>query len=126
MMPLAPGRVSMTNCCPICAVSLLATMRPMMSGELPGAFETTMRTGRRGYGRSAATLAPTHSIAASTIETDARTVMSVSLVIHRATGAACRHDEVAADGPRRVGGEKGRDVSDLFRVDHAANVVVAR
>lgn len=76
MMPPAPGRVSMTNGWPSCALNLFATMRPVISGELPTAFETITRTGRTGYARSAAKLKPTlHTMMASSASTAFRCVL---------------------------------------------------
>src|SRR5688572_16834817 len=64
MIPLAPGRVSTTKAWPVCAASLVARMRAEMSGVLPVAFDTTIRTGRVGYGGSAACAAPIADAAA--------------------------------------------------------------
>ena len=48
-----------------------------------------------------------------------------ALVIHRPSGATCRHDQLAADGPGLVRSEERRDVRNLGRVDHAADGVAA-
>src|SRR5688572_20076950 len=49
MMPLAPGRLSITNCCPSVSAMRCPTARAGTSMGLPGAKGTTMRTGFIGY-----------------------------------------------------------------------------
>jgi len=48
MMPLAPGRLSTTTCCPRRSESLAETMRPMTSVLPPAGSPMTMRIGRIG------------------------------------------------------------------------------
>src|SRR5689334_3624836 len=67
-------------------------MRPMMSGELPGAFDTTMRTGRTGYCPSAAKPLP-HVVRATSRLTIARTqilTLQLSVVIGSHSGRQLR------------------------------------
>ena len=47
-MPLAPERLSTTNCCFMSSVSRDESMRATMSGEPPGGGGTRKRTGRAG------------------------------------------------------------------------------
>src|SRR5687768_14170635 len=49
MRPPAPSRFSTTTGCPSASPRRALNMRLMVSTELPGAFGTSMRTGRLGY-----------------------------------------------------------------------------
>src|SRR5262245_19626982 len=50
MFPAAPGRLSMTNCCPSASESPGANNRLVKSTDEPGGKGATRRTGRAGYG----------------------------------------------------------------------------
>src|SRR6476469_6019338 len=54
MLPVAPGRLSTTNCWPKLSASFWATMRPTVSDAPPGDCGINRRTGRVGYRVSAA------------------------------------------------------------------------
>ena len=55
ILPLAPGRFSMTNCCPSASLRAAATARVRMSVLMPGGNGQITVTGRVGHGSAAST-----------------------------------------------------------------------
>src|SRR5262245_21719721 len=77
MMPFAPGRLSITICCPTRSVSRLPMKRASRSVPLPAGNGTIARTGREG--QDAASAATADGEVTATMASNAATAHSRSL-----------------------------------------------